>query len=373
MSNIPLSVKYRPHRLSEVIGQRVVVQTLTNAFKSKNLHHAYIFGGQFGSGKTSVFRILAAMENCLKNKEGEPCGECDNCKTIFSGKSQDIIETNAAKERGIDEMRSLHERIKFAPLKCRVRYVCFDEAHSLTTAAAESALKMIEEPPPNVRFVLCTTDAHKLKPTIHSRCEFLKFGKVGWLDINNHLLQVSKSEDVSLDEAASKLAARYARGSVRNALQNLQAITDYAGSGKQITKDIAVEALGLIDQNVYFVIVDSILKKRPSDAILAVNRLLSEGKQADQVVEGLASHLRYLMLSKACGDSLPELDLTGEEIKKYELQTNQTPLSLLMEMISYLTNIHRGLIVNMDQQLLLERFIMDSLIFVVKLSKKQGK
>ncbi len=369
MANIPLSIKYRPKKLSEVIGQEVVVRTLTNAFKAKNLHHAYIFAGAFGCGKTTTGRILAAMENCLTNKNGDPCGECSNCKAIFLGKSQDIIETNAASERGIDDVRAIQDLTKYAPINCRVRYVILDESHSLSSAAAEAALKMIEEPPPNVRFILATTEAHALKPTIQSRCEFLKFCKVGWFDLYNHIISVAKQEKVQIDEAAAKLAARASKGSVRNSLQNLQTIIDYAGENTVITADIAAKALGLVDDNAYFLMSEAIVKKDAFSAVKSINQLLSEGKQADQIVNGLSGHLRLLLLAKTCPKVLPSMDVTSDEIKRIEHQVSSIQLGVILEMVSGLTNIYRGFNVNLDPQLLLETFVIDSIIAVTKIEK----
>jgi len=162
MSSIPFSLKYRPKKLDDVIGQEVVVQTLKNSFSSKNLHHAYILEGQFGCGKTTVARIMAAMENCESGPTLEPCGKCQNCKEIFNGSSIDIKEIDAASNRGIDDIRDLQKEINFSPINCKSKYIIIDEAHSLTGAAAEAALKMIEEPPPNVRFILCVAGDQKI-------------------------------------------------------------------------------------------------------------------------------------------------------------------------------------------------------------------
>ena len=247
MSSIPFSLKYRPKKLDDIIGQEVVVQTLKNSFTSKNLHHAYILEGNTGSGKTTIARIMAAMENCEKGLTLEPCGICQNCREIFDGSSIDVKEIDAASNRGIDDIRALQKEIHFSPINCRVKYIILDEAHSLTGVAAESALKMIEEPPSNVRFILCTTEPEALKPTIHGRCINFNFSKISWMELYNHLVNICKLESIQYDDDAIKMMAKASKGSARNSLQNLQTVAEFAGSNKIIADSVS-KSLGVIDE-----------------------------------------------------------------------------------------------------------------------------
>lgn len=318
----PLALKYRPKKLSEVIGQPVVIKAFTNAFKANTLHHAYILAGNFGCGKTTVARIVAAMENC---KEGgkDPCGKCSNCKDIFVGRSYEVIEMDAGSGGRIDEIRELHKSLYQCPVECKTKYVIIDEAHSLTGAAADASLKMIEEPPPFVRFVLCTTEPQSFKPTIHSRCIMWSFNKVAWPEIFKHLKNISEKEKLDYDEKALQIAAKYAKGSVRDSLQYLQTIINYVGD-ERITGEAAKEALGVIDSSLYFDLISSILDGKVLNSFLIINQMFQAGKEAKVILDGVYEHLNNLLIIRTC-DDLVSFNFTQEEIKKYKYQNSNIP------------------------------------------------
>ena len=282
----PFALKYRPKSLSEIVGQEVAVQTLTNSFKNSSWHHAYILEGNLGCGKTSVARIMAAMENCENGRTMEPCGECKNCKDIFSGKSLDVKELDAASNRSIDDIRDLKKEAQFAPMACRIKYFILDESHSLTGKAAEAALKFIEEPPNNVRILLCTTDPQMLKDTIHSRCITLNFEKVSWLDLNGHILNISKQESIDIDEDAAKVISKTAKGSVRNALQNLQTVLSFTG-GDHISSEIVQKVLGSIDEAEFYELIKNIVEINVASSVLTLDRLMVKGKNPDNIIKGV--------------------------------------------------------------------------------------
>lgn len=323
----------------------------------------------YGVGKTTLARILAASENCLEPDNGEPCGKCSNCIDIFSGKSQDIIETNAAKERGIDDIRALSDRLRIAPINCKTRYVIFDESHSLGKQAVEALLKIIEEPPSNVRFVFCTTDIQAVIPTIVSRCQCLNFTKVSMTDISSNIKYICDKENINIEESSILLASRMANGSVRNSLQNLQKMVEYSNDEEKITEEIASKALGAISNNSFFIISQSILDKNVSKSMLTINLLMSEGKSSAYLLEGLSYHLRMIQLAKVCSSNLKYFDLTEEEIKKYEIYSSKFHLALIKEMIDRLYDVYRGMTLNMDLTLVLEKYLIECIIFVSKLSK----
>ena len=245
----PLSVKYRPHTLEDVVGQDVVVQQIRNSFKNNMLHHAYVFCGPYGNGKTTMARIMAAMENCEHGPTLTPCGKCKNCKAIFAGKSIDVKEIDAASNRSIDDIKDLKNETAMATIQARTKYIILDEAHSLTPQAAEAALKLIEEPPPGVRFILATTNPEKLKDTVLSRCIMVNFKKVDWYDIYQNLEKVAKMEGVKVEEEALKIAAKGAKNSVRSSLQNLQKLIQFSDTDI-ITADDARLCLDFVDEQI---------------------------------------------------------------------------------------------------------------------------
>jgi len=371
MSDNSLSVKYRPRKLEDVIGQQVPITSITNAFKNKTLHHALIFAGKYGCGKTSMARLLAAMENCEKGASLEPCGECGNCRSIFSGESTDIKELDVASNGGIDDIRAIAKEIKYAPLSCKVKYVIFDEAHRLTDASAEAALKMIEEPPENVRFILCTTDPHLLKDTIHSRCITLKFHQVGWNEMFLNLEKVVKQEKIEIEDTALKLAARYADGSVRNSLVNLQSLVNFAGERK-ITVDDAKKVLGAVDDIMFFKLIDAVIGPNIVSGVKIISELLRDGRDYVQVTNALFGHLRNLMLFKTCRGE-ETFGLMPDEVKAFKEQAAKIFIESIIDIIALLTNANTNVRVNLDPQFTLETFLINAVIAHNKVAANKKK
>ena len=351
-----LAKKHRPKKLEDIVGQDVIVRSLTNSFKNKNMHNAYIFEGTLGTGKTSIARIIAAMDNCEKGPTLEPCGVCDNCKAIFSGKSIDVKELDAASNRSIDDIREIKEDIKMAAVTSRIKYVIIDEAHSLTGTAAESSLKMIEEPPPNVRFVLCTTDAYKLKDTIHSRCISFKFNKISWNDILQYLIKVCKTENIAANEDALKSIAKASKGSARNSLQNLEKVISFVGSEKTIEAEDVVKSLGIIEQNALFHLFDSISKKNTIKIYSIIQKIFAFGQQLGQILDDLTDHLGTLLAVKSCQGSLEMFNFTEDELKKYEYQASQFSKEKIIAMMELLSGLNRSIEYNIKPQPMFEKF-----------------
>src|SRR5438270_2244596 len=210
--------KYRPQTFSELIGQEHVQKTLTNAIESGRLAHGYIFSGQRGTGKTTVARILARCLNCVQGPTNHPCGECASCLEIAAGGAPDVIEIDAASNRGINEMRELRENVRYRPVRDRYKIFIVDEAHQITNEAFNALLKTIEEPPPWVVFVLCTTEAHKIPATIASRCQHFSFRSVDFEDLTARLAWSCKEERIEADAEALPTVAQAGEGSVRDSL-----------------------------------------------------------------------------------------------------------------------------------------------------------
>jgi DNA polymerase III subunit gamma/tau len=367
-SKVPLSIKYRPKKLSDIVGQDVVVRILINSFKEKNWHRAYILEGLFGCGKTSIARIMAAMENCVNAPTTEPCGECEPCKAIFEGKFIDVKELDAASNGGVDNIRSLHDEIGFCPIHGKIKYIIIDEAHGLTGYAADAALKMIEEPPDHARFLLCTTEPESFKSTIPSRCITLNFRKIKWDILYQHLINIANQEKMDYEEGAIKVAAQFADGSCRNALQNLQTILSYAGTEK-ITTEMARDALGAIDNTLYYQFVHNILSVNAPEVMKGANQLLVQGSNAGKVIQGLTNYLRNLQLYLVGGEESVSGWLTDEELKKMQSHAQKAKPTLIYNFLKLIVEMRKGLEVNISAQALLESFSVGAMMEVVK-SKK---
>lgn len=366
-----LANKYRPKKIADVIGQPCAATSIINGFKSKTLSHAYIFSGFFGSGKTSSARILAAMDNCSKGPTIEPCGECQNCKEIFEGKSIDVRELDAASNRSIDDIRDIAKDARYAPINCRVKYYIIDEAHGLTGQAAEAALKVIEEPPERVRFILATTEPHLFKDTVDSRCITLRFNKVSWVELTQHLLHIAKLEGLDVEENAAKLIARSSKGSIRNTLTKLQTVVNYTGGGK-ITYEASRDAIGAIDEKLYGQLIEAVYSVQVPQGMIAVQEFLKDGKSAQEVVNGIFNHLRNLMLTLTCKGDLSVFGLTEDEIQRYSEQAKKlSGTEAILEMMNLLRGVQAALRVNLDPQTRLEQYLIECIIVNKRLAAKK--
>ena len=365
MNKDAYALKYRPKKIGDLVGQDHVKQVLTNSISKNKFHHAYSFAGKFGCGKTSTARIFAASVNNPEGASLEPDLESDIVQRIFIGKHPDVTELDAAATRSIDDIRDIKQAIQFNPIECRKRFVIIDEAHRLTGAAAEAALKMIEEPPPNVIFILCTTDADKLKDTIHSRCMPLRFNKIAWNLIHQHLKNVADQEGLQYDDKALKIAARKSKGSLRNALQNLQMLVTFSGD-EGITADIAQQALSSIDERHYFELVDAIVKPDAGEAMRVIDLMIADGRDVGEVLDGFVGHLRNLLIVKTCPSTKGLLYASDDEAKRYLHQLGQIPGSnkagLLVEMIGFLAEVSRGISLNLNPQVMFEAFVVRSIM-----------
>jgi len=366
----PLALKYRPKKLSEIVGQEVIVKIIENSFKSKDLHHAYILSGNFGCGKTSLCRIFAAMENCVNGPTLEPCGKCKNCKDIFSGISRDVKEIDAASNRGIDSIRALKDDIMYVPVDCRSKYIILDECQSITPEAAQAALKMIEEPPPNVRFIFLTTSIESIIPTIKSRCINLSLATIHWTKLYEHLKFVSKQEKIQIEDDALKLIAKKSSGSVRNSLQSLQMVLAFSGQ-ESITITTVQKVLGTVDDSLYYKFVQNIVDLNTAGAFKIINQIMLTGSNITNIIEDLQTHLHNLLIVAICKDEneLNEFGFTDDDIKKMTFQVQKAKPALVSYMLGAIIDIQRAISLNLDPQSYLEKFTIDSIIEFVK-SKK---
>ena len=295
--------RHRPQSFGEVVGQEHIVRTLSNAVEKGRVHHAYLFVGSRGTGKTSMAKILARSLNCVNGPTLTPCGECEACVTIAAGTSLDVIEMDAASNRSVDDIRELRERVGFAPAAGRWKVYILDEAHMLTKEAWNAFLKTLEEPPPNTAFVLATTEPQKVMATIVDRCQRFDFQRPSLEQIAEVVKRVAAAESIEIEDGAVALIARSATGSFRDALGTLDQLVAFGGDS--ISTDEVVELLGAADAELLFDTTDALAAGDAKAALEAVERLSRSGRDPGQFARDLIAHLRQLLVARATGE-VPE-------------------------------------------------------------------
>jgi DNA polymerase-3 subunit gamma/tau len=291
--------KWRPQTFADVVGQRHVTQTLENAIKSNRVAHAYIFAGVRGVGKTTTARILAKAMNCIKGPTATPCNECDSCREITSGSSLDVLEVDAASNRGIDQIRELREMVRYAALS-RYKIVILDEAHQLTDEASNALLKTLEEPPEKVIFILATTQPEDLADTIKSRAQLFLFRALTFQEISDAIERIAKAENLKIDSGAVAVMARAAEGSLRDSLSLLEQALAYCGD--HITDAQVRELLGVVAEDILDQLIAAIHEQSSEKALALVHRLIAEGHNLQHFCREAIRHVRNLLVAKVCGE-----------------------------------------------------------------------
>lgn len=321
MENLVLYRKYRPKTFGEIFSQKHIIQTITNAISMGKTAHAYLFCGPRGIGKTTIARILAKAVNCENRKSFEPCNKCPACVEINDGKSFDLIEIDAASNRGIDEIRELKEGIKFSPARLKYKVFIIDEVHMLTAPAFNALLKTLEEPPSHAIFILATTEAHKLPETIISRCQRFDFHKLTLPDLIARLEFIAKHEGVKIDAPALQLIALNADGGARDAESLLGQVM--AMQDKEITLQEVQVILGTVNISAVVNMVDFISGRDTAGAITFINKIMEEGYDLGQFAKSLINYLRKMMILKTAGvadaqqfRNLIAPEFTDEQLKK---------------------------------------------------------
>jgi DNA polymerase-3 subunit gamma/tau len=311
MSYQVIARKYRPQTFSDLVGQSHVTATLANAIKNNRVAHAYIFSGARGVGKTTAARILAKAMNCVNGPTAEPCGECDSCKEIAAGTSLDVIEIDAASNRGIDQIRELREMVRYAPAASRSKVVILDEAHMLTGEASNALLKTLEEPPDRVVFVMATTQPEDLADTIRSRSQHFHFRALTFAEITGRLEEIAKKENLKIEPGALAVIARMAEGSLRDALSLLEQARAYCG---EVIPDKEVrELLGVVPEDSLNELVAAIAEGSAERALGLVHTFQKDGRNLQHFCREAIRHMRNLLIARVCGADSDLIAATADQ------------------------------------------------------------
>ena len=326
--------KYRPQTFEEVVGQEAVVRTLSNAIESGKIRQAYLFAGPRGTGKTSLARILAKSVNCKLGPTPHPDNTCHACVAISNGTSLDVIEMDAASQRGIDDIREIRERVVLQPVEGRSKVYILDEAHQLTDAAWNALLKLIEEPPPHLLFVFCTTELQKVLPTVRSRCQTFVFQRPRLPDLVRKLRLIADGEGITVPDAALALIARGGRGAYRDAESTLDQLAS-ATKGTITVQDV-LSLLGAFEDEVLFRICDHVVDGDTAGVLMFLEELSEQGQDLGRLVTDILEHLRHLMLVQATGDVPDTLPVTDEARERLREQANQLGAATVVRLIDLL-------------------------------------
>ena len=363
-----LYLKYRPTQLEDIVGQRQVVSTLKQASLNKEFSHAYLFSGNHGCGKTSTARILSTLMTCENIKDGKTCGVCRACKTIGDGASLDVKELDGATSRGIDNIKSLIDAALWSPQELSRKIYILDECHQLTKEATSALLKILEEPPDYLTFILCTTEVNKILPTILSRCQRFNFTKISSKEIAERLSYIAKQENIVIDEDAVNIIAKISRGSMRDAISCLEQIGTVASNKiPKINAQHIQKYFGITDRLGIINIVKAIIDNNISLILDQVNDFIMASADSKQVMFEVSEIFRDIMVLKVQNASSKIIDLPDSEIQELKKLGEPLKLSQLLKLAHLFSDIDKKISYNLN-----ERWVMEAtLINCVALLRKE--
>lgn len=357
MEYIVSARKYRPLSFDSVVGQTALTTTLKNAVKSGKLAHAYLFCGPRGVGKTTCARIFAKAINCEDpTGDGEACGECESCKAFAEQRSYNIFELDAASNNSVENIKSLMDQTRIPPQVGRYKVFIIDEVHMLSTAAFNAFLKTLEEPPAHVIFILATTEKHKILPTILSRCQIYDFERMTVPNIISHLKMVAEKENISYEEEALAVIAEKADGGMRDALSIFDQAASF--SGGNVTYEKIIEDLNVLDSENYFRIIDLAVENKVSEIMVLLNNVISKGFDGGLIINGLASHVRNVLMAKDA-QTIPLLEVSQQQRAKYEEQAKKCSTPFLYKALQIMNRCDINYRQSANKRLLVELTLIE--------------
>ena len=334
MAYLVLARKWRPQNFTDLIGQEHVSQTLSNAIRSGRIHHAFLFTGARGVGKTSAARILAKALNCDEGLSDQPCGTCSSCTEITAGQGLDVLEIDGASNTGVDDVRELRENIRYLPNRSRYKIFIIDEVHMLSTNAFNALLKTLEEPPAHAKFIFATTEPHKIPITVLSRCQRFDFRKIPLARVAGRLREISDAEKLTISDRSLSLVARQGEGSMRDALSTLDQVIAF--SGDEVDDEAVQSLLGMVDRRLLLDTVEAVMQRDSRRALDAVRRIDQLGLALRQFTQDLLEMFRGMVICKVVKDPAEMLDLVGDELKDLKALAEEASLEDLQRIVTLL-------------------------------------
>ncbi|MEJ6952430.1 DNA polymerase III subunit gamma/tau [Natronospora cellulosivora (SeqCode)] len=356
MAFLSLYRKYRPNNFNDLVGQRHVVRTLKNALEHDRIAHAYLFAGPRGTGKTSTAKIYAQALNCAEGPTMNPCGHCETCQKIQTGQSIDVIEIDAASNRGIDEIRDLREKVKFYPSEGKYKVYIIDEVHMLTSGAFNALLKTLEEPPANVVFILATTEPHKVIDTILSRCQRFDFTLMSSEDINSRLEHICKQEGVEYDQGSLNLITAASNGGLRDAISLLDQAISFTNA--KLKEEEIQEMLGKVELSFLKDFLENIINKNTPATLEMLNDLINSGKGISVFINDLIKFLRQIMLVKECGKNSSVFTFSDNFYQTIEGLIKEFSSRVFINFLEILTKVDKELAYSDQPRILLEMAVI---------------
>ncbi len=348
--------KYRPKRFDEVVGQELTTQTLKNAIQSEHLAHSFLFCGPRGVGKTTIARILAKTINCKNlQADGEACNECDSCTSFSSNASFNIHELDAASNNSVDDIRQLVEQVMYPPQNARYKIFIIDEVHMLSSQAFNAFLKTLEEPPAYAKFILATTEKHKILPTILSRCQIYDFKRISVLDIQNHLQSIANKECIDAESSALNVIAQKADGGLRDALSMFDRLTSL--NDNKLLYSSVIQNLNILDHDYYFKFIDLIKANDTAGLVSGLHQVLGSGFELEAFIDGFSAHVRNLWMTLK-PETLSLLEYNPEIIQKYKTQAALFSEAVYLNMLQIISDCEKSLPISRQKKLSVELMLL---------------